>query len=107
MFLSLLAHFGNLAVVIGFVANISPAILGGTAGNIGLSSLAGGNDFGLFVAHIIDFYLLVFVFFRQSRLSTGVWEDVFKNFAQIYFFTHSQCTTQHYLLKELNQITKW
>lgn len=34
--------------------------------NIGLSSLTGGNDFGLFVAHGIDFYLFGFMELRPK-----------------------------------------
>ena len=44
-------------------------------GDIGLSSLAGGNDFGLLVAHSIDFYLFGVMMLRPKGLLSSGWRE--------------------------------
>lgn len=106
MFQSLLAHFGNLATIVGSATRIASAVFGGTTGDIGLSSLTGGNDFGLLIAHVFDFYLFGVCFSGRAGFPPSCGKMFSRNSLKSTF-SRTQCTTQHYLLKELNQITKW
>ena len=68
-----LAQSRDLAVIVCATAKGHAAILGRATCNIGLSSLAGGNDFGFLIAHGIVFYLFIVsvLAFRQLHTFCG------------------------------------